>query len=111
MPMRFAVSVVDDDDFKVTCEVMDCITVEKLKELVASYLRSLEAHEIVLVHDGIKLTGKHRIGFYGIRPGSLIKVPLQPLESHTRLIVMVFSTLSADPTPRDHIREAVQICR
>jgi len=75
MPRKFAVLLTGDEGFKIKCEIMDCLHVDKFKELVAGSLRGTESWDISLSHDGVKLTGKHRLGFYGIQPGSVIKVP------------------------------------
>ena len=75
MPRKFSILLSDEEDFQIQCEIMDCLTVDKFKELVSGHLRGTEVWDIGLSHQGIKLTGKHRLGFYGIRPGSVVKVP------------------------------------
>ena len=47
---------------------MDCLSGNKFRDMVAQHLRGVEPWEITLFHDTVKISGKHKIGFYGILP-------------------------------------------
>lgn len=73
MPSKYYISVRHKDILNLDVEVYDCLPVSTLKKMIAAKTNG-HASELILWHDGIKLTGNIKLGFYGVGPDSVLSI-------------------------------------